>query len=271
MNDPFTAFLLVVAAVIALVAAYRWGLRRIIVFEYERGLRYSRGRFDRALEPGPYWYIPFFVRIDKLDVRPRFLPVNGQEVLTSDAISLKVSLAARYEIVDPHVATHQIQDYQGALYLELQLALREIIGSATVDEILEKRGTFAQGLLEATASKAEGLGLKLHGVNVKDIMFPGALKQTFAQVVQARKEGQAALERARGETAALRSLANAARMMEENPALLQLRLLHALAGSAGNTLVLGLPPESFPVASNGRAKSPAAAPAARKKATRKKT
>ncbi len=95
MNDPFTAFLLVVAAVIALVAAYRWGLRRIIVFEYERGLRYSRGRFDRALEPGPYWYIPFFVRIDKLDVRPRFLPVNGQEVLTSDAISLKVSLAAR--------------------------------------------------------------------------------------------------------------------------------------------------------------------------------
>ncbi len=99
-------------------------------------------------------------------------------------------------------------------------------------------------------------------------MFPGALKQTFAQVVLARKEGQAALERARGETAALRTLANAAKMMEDNPALLQLRLLHALAGSTGNTLVLGVP-ESFPMATNGRAKEAAPVEDTKKKARKK--
>ncbi len=259
MTDSQVFFLLA-ANLLVVGAFFWWGLRRITVLEYERGLRYVRGRFDRTLDAGQYWYSPFRSRIDKVDVRPRFLPVNGQEVLTSDGVSLKVSLAAKYELVDPHVAVNQVQDYQGTLYLELQMALREIIGNATVDEILEQRNTFAERLLKTSAEKAKALGLDLHDVNLKDITFPGALKQTFAQVVQARKEGQAALERARGETAALRNLANAAKMMEQNPALLQLRSLHSLAASSGNTLVLGLPRESFPMATNGHGTSTPPAP-----------
>jgi hypothetical protein len=84
-------------------------------------------------------------------------------------------------------------------------------------------------------------------VSVKDIMFPGKLKETFAQVVAARKEGQASLEKARGETAALRNLANAAKMIESNPSLMQLRALQTLGGSTGNTLILGLPPQAAPI------------------------
>ncbi len=184
---------------------------------------------------------------------------------------MKVSLASRYEIVDVDRAINKAQDYSGMLYLELQMALRKIISRTTADEILDSRDTFPEKLLELSAPSAESLGLKLHAVDLKDVMFPGALKQLFAQVVLARKEGQAALERARGETAALRHLANAAKLMEESPALLQLRLLHALAGSTGNTLVLGVP-ESFPVATNGRAKpaEPAEPSATTKKAKRKK-
>jgi regulator of protease activity HflC (stomatin/prohibitin superfamily) len=75
-------------------------------------------------------------------------------------------------------------------------------------------------------------------------MFPGKLKEMFAQVVQARKEGLAALEKARGETAALRSLANAAKMVEKSPALLQLRVIQSVEGSRGNTVILGLPSQS---------------------------
>jgi len=78
-------------------------------------------------------------------------------------------------------------------------------------------------------------------------MFPGELKRTFAQVVTARKDGLAALERARGETAALRNLANAAKLVDANPALLQLRLLQQIAESAGNTIVLGLPSSATPL------------------------
>ena len=250
-------------------AVLRWGLRCITIFEYERGLRYFRGRFVRTLEAGQYWFSPLRSRIDKVDVRARFLAVSGQEVLTSDGVCVKASLAAKYEIVDPDLAINQAQDYNGMLYLELQMALREIIGRATADEIVEGRNDFAEKLMELSAQSAERLGLKLHGVNLKDIMFPGALKQTFAQVVLARKEGQAALERARGETAALRHLANAAKMMEDNPALLQLRLLHSLAGSTGNTLVLGMP-DSFPVATNGRAKAAAPVRDTKQKARKKK-
>ena len=77
-------------------------------------------------------------------------------------------------------------------------------------------------------------------VNLKDIMFPGELKKIFAQVVRAQKEGQAALERARGETAALRNLANAAKPVESNPALMQFRLLESLGETSGNTVVLGM-------------------------------
>ncbi len=99
-------------------------------------------------------------------------------------------------------------------------------------------------LAELTEAKARALGLRLISVGLKDIMFPGKLKEVFAQVVSARKEGLAALEKARGETAALRNLANAAKMIESNPGLMQLRMLQTLGGSSGNTLVLGLPPQT---------------------------
>ena len=100
---------------------------------------------------------------------------------------------------------------------------------------------------ELTEKKIQELGLKLLSVNIKDIMFPGQLKQIFAQVVKARQEGLAALEKARGETAALRNLAGAAKMIESNPNLMQLRFIQALGESSGNTLVLGMPSQTTTV------------------------
>jgi hypothetical protein len=82
---------------------------------------------------------------------------------------------------------------------------------------------------------------------VKDIMFPGDLKKIFAQVVKAQKEGQASLEKARGESAALRNLANAAKMLEGNPALMQLRVLQSVDAGTGNTMVLGMPSDMMPL------------------------
>jgi hypothetical protein len=133
------------------------------------------------------------------------------------------------------------------LYTELQLALRQIIGSADIESLLATRDEISKKLQDITQSKARELGLRLIAVSIKDIMFPGKLKETFAQIVTARKEGQAALEKARGETAALRNLANAAKMLESNPSLMQLRALQTLGGSTGNTLILGLPPQASPI------------------------
>jgi regulator of protease activity HflC (stomatin/prohibitin superfamily) len=114
--------------------------------------------------------------------------------------------------------------------------------------------------------------VELLGVDVRDVMVPTELKRAFAGIVAARREGEAALERARGETAALRSLANAGRMIEDNPGLLQLRILQQLGGSSGNTIMLGVPgPDGRstppPPAAAARAAAPPA-PAAASRRTR---
>ena len=222
-------------------------LEKVTVYEFERGLKYSRGRFVGVVEPGQHWIYRPRTRIRKLDIRPTFVSVSGQDVLTSDGVSLRVSLAAEYEIVDPALAVNSVEDFRDALYLTVQLALRDLVGVTEVDDLLSKRGEIGRMLLERTGPEVEQFGVKVSSVEIKDIMFPGDLKRMMAQVVQARKEGQAALEKARGETAALRNLVNAARLMEGNPALMQLRLLQQLAGSSGNTVVLGLPGSTSPL------------------------
>lgn len=239
--------IIVLFAILIIAIVLRYGIRRIVIFEFERGLKYVNGRLTGVLPAGIYWFTSFNTAIRKVDVRPTFVSITGQEVLSSDGVTLKISLAARYRVVDPAVAINQIENYQQALYLELQMGLRDIVGSATIDDLLEKRSEFGTRLLEQKKPAAAQLGLSLEAVDVKDVMFPGDLKKIFAQVVKARKEGQAALEKARAETATLRHLANAAALIERNPTILQLRLLQSVQDSSGNTLVLGMPPQSTPL------------------------
>jgi len=218
--------------------------RSVTVFEYERGLKYRRGRFEGVLDPGRH-RLPVQTEVRKVDIRPAYKIVSGQEILTADSISVKASLTARYEITDPAKAVNEVQCYEQALYLELQVALREVISTVTIDEVLSGRAGFGGRLLQIASGPADDFGIRLISVEVRDIMFPGALKQLFAQVVEARQEGLAALERARGESAALRSMANAAGLIDKSPGLGQLRMLQALAESEGNTLILNLAPEGM--------------------------
>lgn len=232
--------IVIAAAAFILIKFYT---KRIVIFEHERGLKYNKGKFVGILKPGLYRYISYFNSISKVDIRPTYIAIPGQEVLSSDGVTLKVSLAANYEITDPNIAINKVQNYAQALYIELQLSLRNIIGLQDIDTILEHKEEISKKLMEQTCEKIAALGVKLISVDVKDIMFPGKLKEIFSQVVSARKEGQAALERARGETAALRNLANAAKMLDDNPNLMQLRALQALGETSGNTLVFGISPQ----------------------------
>jgi hypothetical protein len=140
-----------------------------------------------------------------------------------------------------------VSSYHDALYLLLQLEARRVVGASPIEQVLARRAGFGPELLAACAEPARALGLELEAVDVKDLILPGDLKRIFAKVVEARQEGLAALERARGETAALRNLANAARLLEASPALAQLRLLQHLASTSGNTYVLGVPSAVVPL------------------------
>ena len=241
------ALLILLVLIIGGIILYKTIIKDIIIFEFERGLKYRKGKFKGVLDPGRYRYRPKITTIRKIDMRPRFVSITGQEVLSADGITLKVSIAANYQIDDPVKAVNAAQNYDDALYQELQLALREIIGAVEIENVLSNRGELSTQLMTLAEGKVRMLGLKLASVSVKDIMFPGKLKEMFAQVVNARQEGLAALEKARGETAALRNLANAARMLDDNPNLMQLRLVQALGESTGNTLVLGMPNQAVPM------------------------
>lgn len=240
-----------IAVVIAAVLVVSWLARgvfeRITVYEFERGLRFHKGHLTAVLEPGQYWIYRRTTSVRKVDVRPRLTSITGQEVLSSDSVSVRVSLAVQFQIADPVKAITGVEDYEQALYVAAQLSLREIVGNSEIDDLLERRHEFGDRLLELTAPRVEEFGLELRAVEIKDIMFPGPLKRVFARVVEARKEGLAALERARGETAALRNLANAARVVEGSPALMQLRLLQEIGSASGNTIVLGLPGVTTPI------------------------
>lgn len=213
---------------------------RITIFEYERGLKYVKGRFKQVLPPGQYWvWLLGNTTIRKVDIRPQYIAVPGQAVLTADGVGLKVSLTALYEITDPAAAINQVSSYYQALYLIVQDALREVVEAIAIDDLIANRTQLNDQLLAKAADPVAAIGLKLTRLSIKDLMLPGELKKLYAQVVQARQEGLAQLERARSETAALRSLANAARLANDNPALLKLRLLQALEQSQGNTFFIG--------------------------------
>jgi regulator of protease activity HflC (stomatin/prohibitin superfamily) len=220
-------------------------ISRVVIFEYQNGLQYRDGKYVKTLMPGPHWYFPPWESVQKVDMRELNITILGQEVLTSDNISLKVSIAVSYKVVDPYTAINKVLHYQEALYQAIQLNLRDIIGSMEVDALLAKRAEIGKMLFEKTSDKVAAIGLQLSLVEIKDVMFPGELKNIFAQVVNARKEGLAALERARGESAALRNLANTARLLDDNPNLRQLRLLQVLEKNTGSTIVV-MSPDGIP-------------------------
>ncbi len=215
---------------------------RIIVYEFEKGVKFRKGIFTGILDPGAHWYYRYMTSIQKIDIRPQIVSIPGQEVLSADSVSIKVSILTQFRVADAYAALTKSSSYREALYTVLQVSLREIIGASPIDTFLEGRNEYSKRLFESTNAKAAELGLELISADVKDIMFPGEMKKMFAQIVKAKKEGLAALEKARGETAALRNLANAARMLDNNPNLLQLRIVQAVSESSGNTVVLNAPP-----------------------------
>jgi regulator of protease activity HflC (stomatin/prohibitin superfamily) len=236
-----------ILAVILAFGAYSALFQRVTVFEYQRGVRFRNGKLVGLVDPGRHRLYRPTTTISIVDMRETVLAVAGQEVVTADGISVKLSLSARYRIIDPIRVITAIDDARSALYAVLQVALREVVSPLPIDDVLQTRDSIGSQVLERSVEQATALGMELTSVDIKDLMFPGPLKKVFAQVIEARQQGLASLEKARGETAAMRSLANAARMVDDNPSLLQLRILQQFESSSGNTVVLGLPAGSGPL------------------------
>jgi regulator of protease activity HflC (stomatin/prohibitin superfamily) len=257
--DPLIRLIVILAAIgiAAWLAALVVGrfVGRTTIHDYERGLRYASGRFTGLLDAGTHVYLRPTTEIRVVDVRPGSMAIGGQEVLTSDGVAAKVSLVVRSVVGDPVAMLTGDRDANTTLYLAVQLGLREVVARRTIEDVLASRTTIGPEVAELVAGRMAGLGIEVLGVDVRDVMVPTELKRAFAAVVAARREGAASLERARGETAALRSLANAGRLVADNPGLLSLRVVQELSGG-GNTVMIGLGDGHGPLG------TPAGAPAA---------
>ncbi len=217
--------------------------RQIVqVWEYERGLMYKKGKFERVIEPGRYVLWPWqHHHIRKVDTRETSQTVQGQEVLTSDKVGVRVTLIAQFKVTDPVAATHNVESYTDQLYQDLQLTLREQITGKTVEELLADREALSKHLHDDIAPRAEQFGVTVTRVGVKDIVLPGVVRAVFLQEVEADLKGRAELIAARHETAAARAKANTAKLLQENPnamRLQELETLAALASKSGNVLVI---------------------------------
>lgn len=206
------------------------------VYEYQIGLLYSNGKLVRVLDAGRYRYLKNRSRIDLVDMRGTMIVVPGQSILTKDNVNVKITVSGLYQIVDAVRALRESTSFISELYDICQLALRDLVATTTIDELLEKKTEIDAQLLANAAAKAQRLGVKIASLSLRDIVLPANLKKAFAAVLEAQKEAQRQLEAARGEQAVLRSLANSSKIYENNPALLQARLIQALSSGA-NTIV----------------------------------
>ena len=188
------------------------------------------GETQALLPPGltAYWKINHLVEAEVVDTRLQVLEVSGQEILTKDKVNLRINLAANWRYSDVLLAFSQLTKPIDHLYRELQFALREAVGTRTLDELLEDKQVIDDVVSEQVKSRMLPFGMEIASLGVKDIVLPGDMKNILAQLVEAEKSAQANVIRRREETAATRSLLNTAKVMENNPVALRLKELEML-------------------------------------------
>ena len=217
---------------------------KVTIYEYQRGLLYHNGRIERVLTAGRYRLWPWsHATLIVVDIRRTSVQIADQKLLTKDQITVGLNLLASYEVADPLLARQAVADAKMQLYEDVQLAARAQVGAVTVDELLEERVALNARLLESVQEGATTYGLHVMQVAIKDIILAPRVRDLLMKEVEARRIAQATLIGAREEVAAMRALSNAARMVQDNPALLRLRELDVARGfsaNSGNTLIMGV-------------------------------
>lgn len=208
------------------------------------GVLFIDGRYVAQLEPGlyAYWKDAADSRVVELDMRESQIDVSGQEIMTLDKVTLRMNALVTYVIKDARRAVSASSDVSQSLYREVQLALRAVIGGRELDSFLTGKDDVAQELEQQVREQATVLGLEVNSVGIKDVILPGDMKDLMNKVTEAKKAAEANLIARREETAAMRSQANTAKLLADNPTLMRLRELEVLEkiASAGKmNIVLG--------------------------------
>ncbi|WP_369184654.1 slipin family protein [Streptomyces sp. Y1] len=223
------------------------GLSIRVVQQFQKGVVFRFGRVREEIrEPGLVALMPIADRLRRVNVQIVTMPIPAQEGITRDNVTVRVDAVVYFQVQDPVKATVNVQDYNFAISQVAQTSLRSIIGKSELDDLLANREPINQGLELMIDSPALGWGIQIDRVEIKDVALPESMKRSIARQAEAERERRARIITADGEYQASARLSEAAAVMSETPAALQLRLLQTVvevAAEKNSTLVLPFPVE----------------------------
>jgi regulator of protease activity HflC (stomatin/prohibitin superfamily) len=220
-----------------------------VLYEYERGVIFRLGRLTSAKGPGLIFLVPFGVeRMKKMDLRIVALDITPQDTITKDNVSVKVNAVVYFRVSDPTKAVVEIEDYYFATSQLAQTTLRAVIGQSELDELLAEREQINEVVRDIIDQGTDQWGIEVTGVEIKDIDLPHEMKRAMAKQAEAERERRGKVIAAQGELQASVELTEAARVMSEYPAALQLRYLQTaveIAAENNSTTVFPIPMDVF--------------------------
>jgi regulator of protease activity HflC (stomatin/prohibitin superfamily) len=218
------------------------------VNQYERGVRFTLGKFTGIMEPGWRLVWPIFQTFQRVDVRVKAVDVPDQKAITRDNVSVMVNAVIYYRVSDAPKAVIEVENFRYAISQYAQTTMRNIVGEATLDELLANRERIAERIRDIVDKETDAWGLKVQNVELKDVSLPAEMERTIAKQAEAEREKRAVIINSEGEVAAAGNMAKAAEMLSAIPGALHLRTLQSIndiSSDQSNTIVFAVPVETL--------------------------
>ena len=214
--------------------------------QYERGVRFSFGKYSGIMEPGWRIVVPVIQSYQKVDMRVKAVDVPDQDAITKDNVSVKVNAVIYYYVSSAEKAIIVVEDFEYAISQYAQTTMRNIVGEVTLDELLSSRDKIADKIRLIVDKETDAWGLKVNNVELKDVSLPDNMARTIAKQAEAEREKRAVIINSEGELAAAQNIADAAKMLSSTPGALHLRTLQSIndiSSDQSNTVVFAVPLE----------------------------
>lgn len=214
--------------------------------QYERGIKFTLGKFTKIMNPGWNLVFPVFQSYRKVDIRTKAVDVPEQDAITKDNVSVRINAVIYYKVFDASKAVLEVENFYYAVGQLAQTTMRNAVGSVSLDELLSEREKISEQICNIIDKATDSWGIKVEDVELKDISLPEEMKRVIARVAEAEREKQAVITKAEGEVEASQNLAKAADLMSKTPGAMHLRTLSTISdisSDQSNTIVFALPVE----------------------------
>ncbi|XP_045125858.1 band 7 protein AGAP004871-like isoform X10 [Portunus trituberculatus] len=242
------AIILTIVSYLLIIATFPFSLCMCIkvVQEYERAVIFRLGRLLKggAKGPGIFFVVPCIDSYRKVDLRTVSFDVPPQEVLSKDSVTVSVDAVVYYRVSNPMAAVCNISDFSHSTRLLAATTLRNVLGTKNLAEILSERESISHNMQSSLDEATDPWGVKVERVEIKDVRLPVQLQRAMAAEAEAAREARAKVIAAEGEQRASRALKEAAEVINESPAALQLRYLQTLntvSAEKNSTIIFPVP------------------------------